>query len=244
MGRLGQSLLGRAMRIFWATLSFMVLTSPAQAQVAQCDLALLLAIDVSGSVDRDEYQVQLQGIAEGLRDPVVSEALVRARAEVALVQWSGSSRQETSVPWTAVRTFESIDALANTIETAPRRWRNYATALGEALEYSVAEFSRVAQCRRKVIDVSGDGVSNEGIEPQDVRAIVSAADIFVNALAIEGAEEDLTGYLWENVIQGEGAFVVTANGFEEFAERMKLKLRREVRQEISILVVPQDLPNR
>lgn len=193
-----------------------------------CDLALVLAVDVSGSVDQLEYRVQMDGLAAGLRDPVVSEALVRGRAQVLLLQWSGSSRQEVSIPWTEIATFTDLEALAARIETAPRPWRNYSTAIGEALMRALPRFDEVPHCARRVIDVSGDGRSNEGAPPVEFHQQIIEQGVTVNALAIEQTEGDLTGYFFENVIRGEGAFVVTANNFGDYPERIRRKLLREV----------------
>jgi len=200
-----------------------------------CELALALAVDVSGSVDPLEYDIQMQGLAAGLRDGVVAEALVKAQAELALVQWTGTSRQALSIPWQKIRTFEDVEAFADQVAETPRIWRNFSTAIGEALRFTLAEIALVPGCARLVIDISGDGFSNEGVEPVDVRAELLGANVTVNALVIEGEEDDLTGYFWENVIVGEGSFVVTANGFDEFAVKMRLKLRRETTVQISSL---------
>ncbi len=217
------------------------LASPAIA----CDLALVLAVDISGSVDAEEFEVQMQGLAAGLRDGVVGEALVRAGAHVALVQWTGSTRQELSVGWTKITGFDALDALAARIDGTTRAWRNFSTGIGEALRFSLAQFDDAPDCRRRVIDVSGDGVNNEGVEPGDIHAELAEAGVTVNALVIEGASEDLTGYFWENVITGDGAFVVTANSFAEYPEKMRQKLTRETARQISWLpggdVIPANL---
>ena len=127
-----------------------------------CDLALALAVDVSGSVDGSEFRVQMDGLAAGLRDPVVSEALVRGQAMLMLVQWTGSSRQTVSIPWTQVDSFAKLDGFADQVASTPRTWRNFSTAIGEALEMTMASFDAVGPCARHLIDLSGDGVSNEG----------------------------------------------------------------------------------
>ena len=211
--------------------SAFALTIP--APTLGCDLALALAVDVSGSVDPSEYETQMQGLADALRDPVVSEALVRAEAALIVIQWTGSSRQEVSLPWTQIRTFDDIEAFAVAIETTPRRWRNFSTAIGEALEFAMAQFATSPPCKRKVIDVSGDGPSNEGTEPQDIHADLRALKVTVNALAIEASVSDLTAYFWENVITGEGAFVATANSFEDYPDRIRQKLRRETTRQLA-----------
>jgi Ca-activated chloride channel family protein len=203
--------------------------------VFACDLALVLAVDVSGSVDEAEYRVQMDGLAEALRDGIVAEALVDAKAQVSLVQWSGSSRQAQTVPWTAIETLNDVAVLADLIANDPRQWRNYSTAIGEALALGIQSFETVPSCRRKVIDVSGDGKSNEGMEPIAHHPALRAQRIVVNALAIETDDADLTGYFFENLIVGEGAFVITANGFEDYPEQIRRKLQRETTKQLSLL---------
>ncbi len=217
-------------------LIFMALLSPVKAMA--CGLALILAVDVSGSVDRTEYRVQMDGLATALRDGIVADALVDQNAAIALVQWSGSSRQELTVPWTRITSHGDVAKLADAIATDPRLWRNYSTAIGEALSLAMQAFDAVPLCRRKVIDVSGDGISNEGVEPMSLRTALRARGILVNALAIETDDTDLTAYFYENLIVGEGAFVVTANGFEEYPEQIRRKLQRETTKQFSLHLPP------
>lgn len=203
------------------------------APVVSCEIALVLAVDVSGSVDDFEYRIQMQGLADGLRDGAVSEALVAGEAAVMVLHWTGSTRQQVVVPWTRMAGFEELEGFAAQVEATPRAWRNFSTAIGEALQISAAQFAEAPNCRRKVIDISGDGSSNEGIEPLRVRPTLNAMEIVVNALVIEGAEPFMTEYFWENVIQGPGAFVITANSYKEYPARMRRKLLREVAKQIS-----------
>lgn len=198
-----------------------------------CGLALVLAVDVSGSVDAHEYEIQMRGLAAGLRDGIVMDALVDQQAYVTLVQWSGSSRQEQTLPWRQMRNVADVVAFADLVDQSPRRWRNYSTAIGEALSLSIRTFDDVSWCGRKVIDVSGDGVSNEGLPPLEVHGALREQGIIVNALAIETEETDLTAYFFENLIVGEGAFVVTANGFEDYPEQIRRKLQRETTKQVS-----------
>ncbi|KUJ73780.1 hypothetical protein AVO45_14430 [Ruegeria marisrubri] len=202
---------------------------------AACDLALALAVDVSGSVDSREYRIQMDGLAAGLRDPIVSEALVRARAKLMLIQWTGASRQQVTIPWTDMDGFDALEAFAQAVETDHRVWRNFSTAIGEALETTMAAFDAVPDCTRHLIDLSGDGISNEGVEPSRLRRELRARGITVNAIAIEESEPDLTAYFFENVIVGDGAFVVTAAGFRDYPERIRKKLLREVTQQTARL---------
>lgn len=200
-----------------------------------CDLALLLAVDVSGSVDRNEYAVQMRGLANALRDGAVADALVMQEASVALMQWTGSTRQRVTLPWTAMHNAAVVEQFARQIEDDARIWRNYSTAIGEGLLAGRAYLEDVPHCRRWVIDLSGDGVSNEGVPPQDVKAAVTHPKLIVNAIAIETDETDLTAYYSDNIIMGEGAFVVTAQGFEDYPPQIKRKLYREVLEQVSFV---------
>ncbi|WP_371229099.1 DUF1194 domain-containing protein [Roseovarius sp. 2305UL8-3] len=198
-----------------------------------CEVALVLAVDVSGSVDRGEYRIQMQGLADGLRDGAVSEALVAGEAALTVVHWTGTSRQSIAVPWAQITSFDALEKFAAAVETAPRRWRNYSTAIGEALVFAHDQFAAVPGCKRRIIDISGDGSSNEGIHPRAVHGRLLSDEITVNALVIEGAEPDMTGYYWENVITGPGAFVITANSYADYPDRMRRKLQREVAKQVS-----------
>ncbi|MGI9370515.1 MAG: DUF1194 domain-containing protein [Ruegeria sp.] len=219
------------MNLFRILAAGIFLAQPANA----CDLALALAVDVSGSVDSREFRIQMDGLAQGLRDPVVSEALVRSQARLMLVQWTGASRQQITIPWTRIGDFEALEKFAENVSADPRVWRNFSTAIGEALETTMAAFDQVPDCGRHLIDISGDGVSNEGIEPADLHRKLRDRGITVNAIAIEESEPELTAYFFENVIVGEGAFVVSAAGFEDYPERIRKKLLREVTQQTARL---------
>ncbi|WP_299781239.1 DUF1194 domain-containing protein [uncultured Roseobacter sp.] len=200
-----------------------------------CQLALVLAVDVSGSVDSREYDIQMQGLAAALRDGTVVDALIEQEAQVTLIQWTGSSRQRQTVPWTQIRTDADVTALAEAIATNRRVWRNYSTAIGEALVAAEAALIEVPECTRKVVDVSGDGISNEGVLPLTRHPALSAMGVTVNALAIETDEGDLTGWFYENLILGDGAFVITADGFEDYPAQIKRKLQRETTRQLSHL---------
>lgn len=205
------------------------------APLLACELALVLAVDVSGSVDTREYNTQMQGLAIALQDGIVVDALIDQAAYVTLIQWSGSSRQRQTVPWVQINTYADVLSLSDRIAKVPRVWRNFSTAVGEALDASLKALEDVSECKRKVIDVSGDGISNEGHSPQDNRAALTARGVIVNGLAIETDQTDLTAYFYENLIVGEGAFVVTANGFEDYPAQIKRKLQRETTRQVSDL---------
>lgn len=203
------------------------------APALSCGVALALTIDVSGSVDADEYNLQMGGLAAALRDGLVADALIAEKAAVMVVQWSGKSRQSVVVPWTRVQSIEQADALADQVETVPRAWRNFSTGIGEALAFTANQFGAVADCGRYVIDVSGDGKSNEGAAPEDIKDALAAAGFTINGLAIEGDTENLTEYYRQNVIVGPSAFVLPSFGFEDYPEKIKRKMIREVTKQIA-----------
>lgn len=210
----------------------LLLAKPAAA----CDLALLFAVDVSGSVDPKEYRIQMEGLAHALRDDQVAESIVAGNAALAVVQWTGTSRQKITIPWVEIGSHNALDAFAASVADDPRVWRNFSTAIGEGLRLSLAAFEAAPNCARQVIDISGDGVSNEGVEPAQMRTVAGSKGITVNALVIEDATDgDLTGYYYENVITGPGAFVMTADGYADYPERMRQKLLREVTQVFGVL---------
>lgn len=204
--------------------AFLGIVSPAAA----CELAIVLAVDISGSVDQGEFRVQMDGLAEALRDPLVADALVGLEAHAMVLQWTGTSRQRTSVPWTALDSLVAVETLAQQIETAPRIWRNFSTAIGEAISVSMTHFDAVEDCRRRVIDISGDGPSNEGVIPETLRAQLALREITVNAVAIEETVTGLTEYYKLEVIFGPGAFVERAATFEDYPAAIRRKLMREV----------------
>lgn len=214
-------------------LSFWMFTSASATRA--CELALLLAVDISGSVDHQEYRLQMDGLAAALQDGIVVEALVAQKAMVTLIQWTGSSRQQQTIPWMQMRNDQDIAAFALRVTQDERVWRNYSTAVGEALVASEEALAEASHCRRKVIDVSGDGISNEGVLPRSRHAALTEMGVIVNAIAIETGDEDLTGWYYENLILGEGAFVMTANGFEDYPEQIKRKLQRETTRQLSVL---------
>ncbi|RMF34550.1 MAG: DUF1194 domain-containing protein [Alphaproteobacteria bacterium] len=209
----------------------LILSSPAQA----CGLALALALDVSGSVDPQEFALQRDGLAAALRDPSVSDALVAVKAAILVVQWTGSTRQAVVIPWRRIGSRDALAALAVEVERMPRLWRHFSTGIGEALIFTSGTFAEVGDCARKVIDVSGDGRSNEGIAPQDVRRSLMRLGFTINGLAIEGSEPDLTGYYRDSVIAGPGAFVIAATGFRDYPEKIRRKLLTEVTEPVSHL---------
>lgn len=198
------------------------------AQVLACDLALVLAVDVSGSINPNEYRSQMDGLAAALRDPVISESLVQAQAQVAVVQWTGMGRQRVTVDWHEMTDFSQVARFAEEVANDQRVWRNFATAIGETIDFSTNLLLQQAQCRRLIVDVSGDGVSNEGVEPATRLTYAQTHNVTINALAIEDVVPDLSGYFYENLLTGAGAFVEVAADYQAYPGAIRRKLFREV----------------
>ena len=195
-------------------------------------MALVLAVDTSRSVDNKEYNLQMAGLATAFRDPSVQYAITTAASRglaVTLVQWSASDEQVQSVPWTLLTDFDSIDRFANRISLAPRAMKGGKTALGEAMAHGVELISELGfVARRNVIDISGDGGSNEGRLPQESRELAREAGIVINGIAILNEEPRLDHYFRSDVIVGSGAFLITAVDYVDFARAIRMKLLREI----------------
>ena len=202
-----------------------------------CDLALVLAVDVSVSVDAREYGLQMAGIARALRDPEVVAAIEAAGPggiAVTVVQWSSFPYHAQTVGWTRVAASAAVAALASEIERSPRQFSRFGTGIGNALAFSSKVFGTNAViCRRRVIDVSGDGRNNELISPSDVRTRLVASGIVINGLAVLDGDAGLADYYRREVAGGSGSFVIEAQVFEDFAEAMKIKLLREIQPALS-----------
>jgi len=156
-------------------------------------------------------------------------------AQITLLQWSGASRHRQTITWTHVSDRAQVAALADRIVSDPRVWRNFSMAVAEALELSLDALASGPDCRRRVIDVSGDGVSNEGLSPHGPKGRLNVMQVTVNALAIEKDAADLVAWFYENLIHRDGAFVINASGFADFPEQIRSKLQRETTRQISAL---------
>jgi hypothetical protein len=168
-----------SLRFAVAVVTPLLLWSGAVAQsVRPVDLELLLAVDVSSSVDREEYDLQMRGLSEAFRHPAV-QAAVRAAGSlgiaVAVVQWSDSEDQSLVVDWTVIHDAASTEALAERIGNTKRVVSGSQTAISGALAFSLHQLtSNGFEGRRRVIDVSGDGRANSGDHPMAMRDLALA----------------------------------------------------------------------
>ncbi|MFW5655128.1 MAG: DUF1194 domain-containing protein [Roseicyclus sp.] len=208
------------------------LAGPAGAQEAgQCRLALLLGLDVSASVDADEYALQMSGLASALIHPSVVAAAVNGSGYVALsiYEWSGRFQQDILVDWTPIRSEADLTAVAERVSRATRAHEDFPTALGYALGFAASHMERAPSCLFRTLDISGDGQNNDGFPPAAAYDHFPFDGITVNGLAIGGASRGIEAYYLAEVIRGPGAFVESARSHEDFEEAMRRKLERELR---------------
>lgn len=219
--------------------AFCALTGAAEAA---CRQALALGLDVSGSVDAREYRLQMDGVAAALDSPRVRQALLAlpgTPVELLVYEWSGPEDPAVVLPWTAVTGPHVLDGIIGQLRATQRRQATPGTALGLALREGVAHLTARSDCWKLTLDISGDGKSNLGPRPADVKAEIAAAGITVNALVIgvdspsfgdtrQSEISGLSAYFQSNVIVGSDSFVETALGFEEYATAMARKLEREL----------------
>jgi len=192
-----------------------------------CEAALVLAMDVSGSVDRGEYLLQVEGLAAALADGAVRDVLVQDQVALAVVQWSSLGQQALVLPWQRMLSPGAVDDFAARVLAMPRAFPGSDTAVGEALAFSLAQFEAVPDCRRRIIDMSGDGDENVGFTTPHARGAAVAAGVEVNGLAIEAMGLSITNFYRRWVITP-GGFVETAQGHLDYARAIRSKMLREL----------------
>ncbi len=198
---------------------------------APADLALLLAFDASASVTYEEFALIAGGIAEALRDPEVAAGLTtgRARASLcALLVFSGRAAQDTMIPWTRLTTPDDVTAFARRVDDVPRTVPAGLTALGSALLAAETLLADVPEATRRIIDLAGDGASNDGPDPAPIRDRLAAAGITINGLCVLHEEPDLVSAFTRSVTGGPDSFALPCPDYARFADAMRRKLTREI----------------
>lgn len=203
------------------------LASPA---AADCRLALALAVDVSRSIDAEDYVIQTDGLAGALSDKDVRAAIFGPEGKVALAiyYWSGRGYQDLVQPWVILDSPEALDAAIWEVRRTPRPQAPLATALGDALSYGLDLMGDAPECERRVIDVAGDGRNNEGISVARTYEREDFTGITVNGLAVGEHEADIVQYYEGELIRGPGAFVEVAPRQTDYPEAIHRKLLREL----------------
>jgi hypothetical protein len=231
-----------------AVLIWMAVAAPSPSTRAgeAVDLLLVLAADVSRSVDQSKFQLQRDGYAAAMSDPRVLEAIsagLHRRIAVCFVEWSGATAQKLVIDWTMIDGPDSARKFADAIVEAPRAFADR-TSISGGIDFAMSQFAQAPfETRRRTIDVSGDGTNNSG------RAVVAARDeavaqgVTINGLVIL-SERPLTWnpehtnppgglaqYFRDNVIGGPGAFVIVAENFQSFGQALINKLIAEIAQQ-------------
>jgi Ca-activated chloride channel homolog len=196
------------------------------------DLALVLAVDGSASVTYEEFGLIAGGMAAALREPSIIAGLIGGPAKssiCSLLLWSGAGAQEVITDWTLIASAADAASFAEQVDNMPRIVKAGKTAIGEALLASLTLLSHLPDTpARQVVDVIGDGRSNDGIAPGPIRDRMAAAGVTINGLCILHEEPDLLQSYTDEVIGGPGAFALTCQDYPAFAAAMKQKLAREV----------------
>lgn len=224
-------------------LALTILTAPSSRAAEPVDLLLVLAADVSRSVDRTEFELQRQGYAAAIADPRVLAAIstgARARIAVTFVEWSGFGNQQVVVGWTTIDGPQSAQAFGDRLLEAPRSFADR-TSISGGIDFSVELLKHAPFfAERQTIDVSGDGTSNSGREVTAARDAALDLGININGLVILSDRPlpwnpehthppgGLAQYYRDNVTGGPGSFVIEAKDFNSFGEAIIKKLVAEI----------------
>ncbi len=213
-------------------LAFVLLVATVASARAQVpvDVALVLALDSSASVDEREFAIQRGGLADAFRDPEVVRAIMAGplkRIAVTVMEWA---EQVVDIPWIVVEDAGSANLLADRIDGQSRSIPTGATSIAGALRFA-SSLLRTAPVdgTRLVIDISGDGRNNQGQPVDIVRRAVVAQGVTINGLAIVNEHPTLNYYFEDRVIGGPAAFVEIANNYADYPRAIRRKLIREIR---------------
>lgn len=195
------------------------------------DLDLVLAVDVSESIDADEYTLQHEGIARAFEDGRTIDAIrggQRGAIDVEVMEWSNPEDQHVTVAWSRISDAASAAAFAAKVRASTRSSSGL-TAVGSALLAAGVELEHAPdKGDRRVIDLSGDGIANIGPAPRQVRDTLVAAGVTINGLAILKTEPWLDQYYASEVVGGDHSFTLKVEDFDTFATAMQQKLLSEI----------------
>ena len=219
---------------------------PAAAAAAEpVDLLLVLAADVSRSVDSGKFQLQREGYAAAVSDPRVLDAIRsgrNGRIGLTFVEWSGVGSQRVVIDWTTIGDTESAKGFGDRLLEAPRSFADR-TSISGAIEFAMGQLARAPyESTRRTIDISGDGTNNAGRDVTLARDEALARGVTINGLVIlsetplawnpdhTNPPGGLDSYYRNNVVGGPGAFVLVAENFNSFGQAIVKKLIAEVAQ--------------
>lgn len=216
-------------------LAFSLSCCPNAATATCADLALVLAIDSSGSIRNQEFALQQLGYGAAFQSKGVKRALAAAGVvDVAVIYWANSRYTLQVIPWHRLMSAQDADALGTIIMAAPRAVTGD-TDIGNGLNGAISMIANPNHCsHRAIINVSGDGVNSvsatRGVHVTLADARKRAADlgIIINGLAIENEVPELAQYYHDSVISGPGSFVMNIKDFTTFATAIEEKLKKEI----------------
>ena len=234
----------RFARLAFAALALTTLAPQAHAQ-EEVDLLLVMAADVSRSIDSAKFNLQRSGYAAAITNPRVLDAIKsghRGKIAVAFVEWSGSSSQKVIIDWTVIGDPKSAQDFSSQVVEAQRPFADR-TSISSGIDFAVAVLARAPfKAARQTIDMSGDGTNNSGRDVTSARDEALAKGITINGLVIlsetplqwnadhTNPPGGLGNYYRDNVIGGTGAFVMVAQNFESFGHAILNKLIAEIAQ--------------
>ena len=234
--------MSRALRLMFALTALWL--APFKLLAAEpVDLLLVLAADVSRSVDQQKFQLQREGYAAAITNPRVLNAIrsgLTGRIAVCFVEWSGVGSQNVVIDWMLIDGPQTAQQFGDRLLESPRSFADR-TSISSAIDFAAAQFARAPhQTKRRTIDVSGDGTNNAGRDVTLARDEALARGITINGLVILSERPlawnpehtnppgGLVNYYRTNVIGGPGAFVMEANDFNSFGQAIVNKLIAEI----------------
>jgi hypothetical protein len=226
-----------------ALAALMLLSGPTTRAAEPVDLLLVLAADVSRSVDQPKFLLQRDGYAAAIADPAVLDAIKsgpHGRIAICFVEWSGFGAQKLVIDWTVIDGLAAARRFGDLLVEAPRSFSDR-TSISGGIDFAAAQLERAPfQAARRTIDVSGDGTNNAGRDVQLARDAALAKGITINGLVILTTRQvpwniehtnppgGLEQYYRDNVIGGAGAFVLVAEDFNSFGRAIVRKLIAEI----------------
>ena len=233
----------RLIRTVLALSALLAVTSAPGRAAEQVDLLLVLASDVSRSVDTRKFELQRQGYAAALSNPRVIEAIKsgpHGRIAICFIEWSGATSQKVVIDWTIVSDMASARKIGDQMLELPRSFADR-TSISAGLEYAMNQLEQAPfQATRRTIDVSGDGTNNSGRDIASVRDEVLAKSVTINGLVIlsdtplpwnpehTNPPGGLDEYYRRNVTGGPGSFVMVAESHNSFGQAIVKKMIAEI----------------
>ena len=230
----------RIVRLFPMILAALVTGMPGAAYALDVDLELVLAVDVSGSIEKDEAELQREGFVQAFRNEAVIRAVTSGehkRIAVTYIEWAGTGHQRMGIDWRIIDSVKAAHDFAGELSGLPFASALW-TSISGAIDFGMERLRESPhRSKRRVIDISGDGANNHGEAVLPARDRAVRQGVTINGLPIVNGRPspygtpqlpNLDWYFEDCVIGGPGAFIVVADGFADFGRAIKRKLIREI----------------